>query len=193
MSERHRALMQHYDGEVSLDAAELGDDDREVLAALGQLGDCVRVWADEQSLEVDVADAVMARLDERPALRALPGGGAPAPSPLASSAAPGGSTRSAWGWALGAAAAAALLIRLVTSESATTEPLLVAAAPATPTHQPAAVLEEGQEPDPAAEIESIEFGASGGAIFLVSAGTENTPVVWLSDDGLEGDVRKHPL
>lgn len=192
MSERHRALMQHYDGEVSLDDAELGDDDREVLAALGQLGDCVRVWADEQSL--DVADAVMARLDERPALQALPGGGAPAPSPPASSAAPARSTRSAWGWALGAAAAAALLIRLVTSESATTEPLLVAADPPTPTQEPAAVFEEVQpEPDPAAEIESIEFGASGGAIFLVSAGTENTPVVWLSDDGLEGDVRKHPL
>jgi hypothetical protein len=33
-----------------------------------------------------------------------------------------------------------------------------------------------------AAIEMVDFGAGGGTIFVVSKGTEATPVVWLSDD-----------
>ena len=44
----------------------------------------------------------------------------------------------------------------------------------------------------AAAIESIDFGSQNGAIFMVSAGAETTPVVWLTDDPQSGD-RMEPL
>ncbi len=60
---------------------------------------------------------------------------------------------------------------------------------------PAAVEAEVAEPETdlsAAAIESIDFGSQMGAIFMVSAGAETTPVVWLTDDPQSGD-RMEPL
>jgi hypothetical protein len=45
----------------------------------------------------------------------------------------------------------------------------------------------------AAAIESIDFGSQNGAIFMVPAGTETTPVVWLTDDAAEDGDRMEPL
>lgn len=39
------------------------------------------------------------------------------------------------------------------------------------------------EPESGASIESVDFGAQNGTIFIVASGPQSTPVVWLMDDG----------
>jgi hypothetical protein len=54
-------------------------------------------------------------------------------------------------------------------------------------------VEEPGDPDVGASIESVDFGASKGTIFLVSSGSAETPVVWLMDDGVPTSDRIKPL
>ena len=59
------------------------------------------------------------------------------------------------------------------------------------------VLAENTESEPGASIESVDFGAAGGSIFMVPNGQSSedseTPVVWLLDDAAPDEGRMAPL
>ena len=175
---RHVELMQLHDEELELDA-ELTEEELAVLEGLDQVGDAVRLWAAERGEGVSVTEDVMAALD--------------AEEPPADSA-----PRHRWGVvaaAMAMAAAAALALNL--AKHSEPEPQLALTLPPPPQVQPLppeqmpAVAES--EPSSPAAIESIDFGGQNGAIFMVPAGTETTPVVWLTDDATEGGDRVEPL
>jgi len=60
--------------------------------------------------------------------------------------------------------------------------------PALPVAQPAVA----DSPPPVA-IETVDFGSHDGAIFMVSAGQDSTPVVWLTDEPADQGGRTKPL
>ncbi|MBK7583544.1 MAG: hypothetical protein IPI67_25550 [Myxococcales bacterium] len=206
---RHMELMQLHDGELSeAEAAELeaslSDDERRVASGIEQLGDVVRALSASRTDDFEsLTDAVMAAVDAEPApstnVVALPRVEVAASQP--------GSKRqrrapSAWvlvgGLAL--AAAAALLIWMNTPTSSPTAPAPLAVTPpslpvpepasATPAGDPAPELVE-EDSAPAASIEAVDFGNQPGSIFMVPAGEETTPVVWLVDD--PAGARMEPL
>jgi len=212
----HRRLMLLHDGELSSEEAarleaELGEAGlRELARGIGdglvQIGDVIRALAAldaQQGVAADdIAAQVMRRL-EAAETESLPSedlehGTGPNP----------GSERSAnrWRWVAGAggalAMAATALIFAWSVGSLPTPPVgrrtQVAAAGSSldsPTGMIASV-----EPargsridiDPGVAIEMVDFGAQSGTIFMVSAGQEATPVVWLIDDGpaSEGRVKQ---
>jgi len=98
------------------------------------------------------------------------------------------------GLALAAAAAAVLWVRSA-SPPPDPAPLPVASVhapkPEVPAPPPPAVETAEEEPSPAASIEAVDFGNSAGSIFMVPAGDETTPVVWLVDD--PASARMEPL
>lgn len=182
-------LMRYYDGELPPgEAAEVERalaEHPEALAivdGLAQLGDVVRALGDGRAGSADaIADDVMARLDATPPLAAVPRA----------------ATASRWtlpavGVTLAAAAAAALWL----SREPLPEPLVAQA----PTAQPAPLAPPAPPPEPvfapeedtlpAVAIEAVDFGTHNGAIFMVSAGQDATPVVWLTDDAESGDGKK---
>jgi anti-sigma factor RsiW len=178
-------LMRYYDGELSeQEAAELertlDATGARVVAGLDQLGAILRS-AGEQRGEAagDIAGAVLERIEREEAP-------APAPTPLAKPA-----PRWVAPAAVAVLAAAASLALFAGSglESPApvasraplpAEPSHPVAVPAPPVPEPA--LEEEEDVAPAVAIEAVDFGSYNGAIFMVSAGAEATPVVWLTDD-----------
>jgi hypothetical protein len=143
----------------------------------------------------------MAKLDEdgaRPALREIPGGADREPAPALEP----GERRSQVLFIVGiglAAAAAVLLWVSFQGERQTPAPVAKAPTTSVPTETPSPVAEgapavqlaQEDEAAPAASIEAVDFGNHGGSIFLVPAGEETTPVVWLVDDAQGG--RMEPL
>jgi hypothetical protein len=197
---RQQALMQLFDDELPPDEAatleaDLSDEELAQLEGLSQLSEMVRAHAETQRGGLGIADAVMARLDgvrvkDATTLRAVPGGRADADRARPGKLLLGISA------ALAAAAAVAMFAGRMPTPAPTAvahhDPTAVAPPLPAPSLAPAAapVVEEGEL---TAAIESIEFGSTSGAIFMVSAGTETTPVVWLNDETAEPGDRTEPL
>jgi negative regulator of sigma E activity len=135
------------------------------------IGSLVREVEAERELPPDFTDRVMARIEP-----AGPSRRASKLYPLVAAAA---------GSALALAAAVALWVRApappgVPSSLATALGVPALSAPALPDGD-ALSLEVSAEP-PSVSIESVDFGATQGAIFLVSAGVTDTMVVWTLDE-----------
>jgi len=205
---RHLELMRLHDGELSAqDAAELerslSDQDREILAGLEQLGTALRgLEREEVSRFAGVADSVMDAIEaaERPAAKVVP----LAPRVESDPGLPRSRRRRSGsaavvigGLGLAAAAAAALWLGTPVEGPRAASPVASSVvAPPTPAEtvrpapEPVAELAE-EDADPAATIEAVDFGNQGGSIFMVPAGAESTPVVWLVDDAV--GARMEPL
>jgi anti-sigma factor RsiW len=190
-------LMRYADGELS--PAELDELERlleadgqatAIVAGIDQLGDVLRALGERRADAAgDIAGAVLARIDAEQSL-----GSEEAP--------PESGARPHSGWtvpilAAGLAAAAAAAIWLATpSDSpapvARSLPAVQPSEPAPAPPQPASMPED--DVAPAVAIEAVDFGSHNGAIFMVSAGNQATPVVWLTDDVAEtGGSRTEPL
>jgi len=205
---RHQELMKLADGELEPDVAErlseeLTDEELALLDGVEQVGDFVRALADHQAGAADdIADQVMAKIDEeggRPALREIQGGAnretTAVPEP--------GERRSQVLFISGVVLAAAAAVLLwVSFHGESQAPSRVATAPTAvvPVATPSPVVGEGapavqvaqeDEAAPAASIEAVDFGNRAGTIFMVPAGEETTPVVWLVDDA--PGARMEPL
>ena len=210
-------LMQLHDEELSAEEAarleaELGqaglrESARGIGDGLAQIGDVVRALADldvqrYRAAADDIAAQVMHCLDDTGAeafrlAEPTPGGG---PN--------GGSGRSAnrWGWIAGvggalAMAATALIFAWSVGSfppaPAETQTQITAAGSSLDSGpRMIASVEPMRTPtidgDPGVAIEMVDFGAQSGTIFMVSAGQEATPVVWLVDEGpaSEGRVKQ---
>ncbi len=59
--------------------------------------------------------------------------------------------------------------------------------------QPAVLPEPAEDATPSVAIESVDFGARNGTIFMVQNGETETPVVWLMDDPALPGGRIEPL
>lgn len=201
---RHRDLMRAYDGELTPEEAaelerSLSDEDRRVLAGLEQVGDVVRACEPEAVARfAGVADQVMAALGEsdvadssgpevvidRGPVRPVRKRATSTPVVVA-------------GLSLAIAAAVALWVT-TPKAPAPGVPVPLAASFASPPApvSPSAPTESLLEPpdddaDLAATIEAVDFGNQPGSIFMVPAGDESTPVVWLEDE--PAGARMEPL
>jgi anti-sigma factor RsiW len=201
-------LMRYFDRE--LDGAEAGEveewltesaEARSLLLRLEQVGDTVRSIGDDMGAGADdIADAVMARLEASE-------GGAPTAARASASVAKA-ERRAARRWlaavpALGLGLAAAAVIAIYFRPHA--PPLVgragpaVTVSPAEPVVPDPAASELAPASDPAAgaSIESVDFGAVAGTIFMVPGGPSSdetdTPVVWLMDEPAPDEGRMAPL
>lgn len=189
-------LMQFLDG-------ELGEaESREIEALLAEsaearafISDLEEVGSNVRSIGLDRA-LPLSDLTE-PIMSRIARDGAPAESPRGS---PGSVVRMARYWApaaaLAMAAAAAWLVYLrpvqvpprASSRATSTAEAPVAAPSMVGVTEPAESDEET-----GAEIESVDFGAHNGTIFMVASGPQLTPVVWLMDENAPGSGRMKPL
>jgi anti-sigma factor RsiW len=200
MTVSRELIMRYHDGAVSEAEASAVEEALEhdpalleELEAYSELGSFVRAWGEARSdRQTDIADSVMDRI------RALD---APAPriAPVHSIW-----PRLATWVSLGAAIAAGsvLVVRswsappamprgfhaAVSADSVAQGALALPSAavapgtapPLTPPDLSAALEEEPKEP--AATIESVDFGQTNGTVFVVSTDFADTPVVWMPDD-----------
>ncbi len=199
---RHLDLMRLHDGEFGPEEASelersLSPEDRRVLAGLEQIGDVIRAYEPEALDRFDgVADQVMAslgRVDNVVALGPRVEIATETLGPRRARARSGPVV--AIGLALAAAAAAALWMTTPGGPSpastASVAPLL-APAPQTPVADPSSPpAATDDDADLAATIEAVDFGNRAGTIFMVPAGDQSTPVVWLVDEAPSG--RMEPL
>jgi len=184
--------MRYVDGEVDAEEAELVErwlaesaEARALLRDLEALGDGVRAIAEERGSTGDsIVESVMARVaNEGPASRTRV-----LPISVASTkkARRIGAAVPAIGLALAAAAAVVVYLRPHPSPvSVVRDRPSAALAPEpfslTSSSGPAELAVA--EPESGASIESVDFGAQNGTIFIVASGPQSTPVVWLMDDG----------
>lgn len=189
MSPDHVRLMRYYDGELDADeTAELeaelarNPEAQAVLAGLEQLSGFVRRAAAEQPA-IDVTDVIMARVASEPRRerRIEP-------------------TPARWRTIVPAAAAVLALaasVALVNEFSRTPaaparvvqrSPAPVAPPPESEVLPPTVVAERE-----AVSIETVDFGAREGTIFVVQEGEGSTPVVWLMDEPTPGGARMERL
>ncbi len=201
-------LMRYFDGESDEAEAreieawlERSERARLVISSFGRVGDVVRSVGDDVGASgVDIADRVMARLGRTDvALQEVPparGG------PAARSAARRWTARvPAIGLAMAAAAVLALYFRpkaaqrQVPSEPSALAVLSARESEVSPTASEQAVVVAGTESG--AAIESVDFGAVAGTIFMVPNGASSdesdTPVVWLMDEPAPNEGRMAPL
>jgi anti-sigma factor RsiW len=189
VSPEHTRLMRYYDGELDADdaaelEAELENDHeaRELLAGLDQLSGFVRREAAERPAP-DLADAIMAQVAREPRQDRTLAEASPA------------------GWRVIVPAAAAVLalaasVALVNEFSRAPEepvrtvhqPPLIAVPPEEPALVPTVVAERE-----AVAIETVDFGAREGTIFVMQEGEGSTPVVWLMDEPTPPGGRMEPL
>jgi hypothetical protein len=183
----HIDLMRLHDGELSEEEAaelerELSESELRVLDGLEDLGERIRVANGHESL--DLADSIMARLDE--------------PTEVAESVKPAPvrelRPRSNGVWVAGGLALAAAAVVAFWFTNRSHEAPTVAQKPApsvtpAPAPEPLAkeavaelALPEDEAMAPAASIQAVDFGNRNGTIFMVPSGEETTPVVWLADD-----------
>lgn len=192
---RQEQLMQYLDGELEeAEAKEMerllaeSAEARALFSDLEEVGSTVRAIGMDRAHAVgDLTDAIMSRVSKE----AGPGGGAGDVKsrvvPMARYWAPAAAL------AMAAAAAWAVYLRPVRTSvpvlPSTVLPTLAVAPTLTP---PVAATEEAEE-EPGAEIESVDFGARNGTIFMVATGPQVTPVVWLMDENATGGSRMKPL
>jgi len=197
-------LMRYLDGEV--DAAERREieawlaeskDARALCASLDVVNHAVRAIGEDIGRGGDgIADAVLAKIDTDARVVDIR-----APAGSSRSRAPGRrllSLAPALGLALAAAAAVVVYLRPVSQPGASRR----VAAPSVARVEPAPAAESSEHDplpalEPGASIESVDFGASAGTIFMISAGTDSddaeTPVVWLMDEVGPTEGRMAPL
>jgi anti-sigma factor RsiW len=182
--------MRYFDGELG--AEEAADverliaesaDARALLADFERVRTAVRVIADREGARADgIADRVMAELDRRPP--EAKGGPRGRFIPFAP----------AIGLALAAAAAVAFLVRPHPSRQIVRSSENTVVSVSVPISSVAPVEDvEGAELETGASIESVDFGAQNGTIFMVASGPQATPVVWLVDDGARSGGKIEPL
>jgi anti-sigma factor RsiW len=183
-------LMRYVDGELDANEAARveqwlseSEEARALLRDITSIGNVVRGVAEERGSGADsIVDSVMAQIAggetvSRTRVRAVRA--APRKHPRPGAAIP------AIGLALAAAAAVTVYLRPHPSPvSAVRERPSAALLPepfSTTSSVPAEMA--AAEPESGASIESVDFGAQNGTIFIVANGPQSTPVVWLMDDG----------
>lgn len=175
MTDLKRKLMQHHDGELDAITSEQlahrlvwDGKGRSYLAELRTIGDSVRDAAERSTPMLDLTDAIMDRIDGDQVNR------------------PAGLGR--WsrriGVGLGSTAALAAAALFWVANGPEPPPLTAGST----TH---GMTPLSAEAGPGAAIESVDFGGGGGSIFMVQAGQDTTPVVWLTDPHEE--ARGEPL
>jgi anti-sigma factor RsiW len=198
VSLNHPQLMRYYDGE--LDAEEAAEveaalaedpDAQRVFEGLEQLSAFVRQHEQEQAApDPLLTDDIMSRIadEDRPALKSSP---------------PAEVVRGPWRNILPAAAAvlalaaSVALVNELSNKGPTTAP--VVEQPSTTAEEPLAPVPSVEEPveladsHPAVAIETVDFGAREGTIFLMQEGEGSTPVVWLMDEPAPAEGRMEPL
>ena len=189
MSPDHTRLMRYYDGELDAEeAAELeaelasAPEAREVLAGLEQLSEFVRKDAAAASAP-DLSAAIMEQVAREPRRERR---AEPVPA----------------GWRVIVPAAAAVLA-LAASVALVNEISRTPAAPAPVVqHSPPPVASLPLEAVAASSvvierdavaIETVDFGARRGTIFVMQEGEGSTPVVWLMDEPTPPGARMEPL
>jgi hypothetical protein len=201
-------LMRYFDRE--LDGPEAGEveewltdsaESRAVLLSLERVGDAVRSIGDDMGAGADgIADAVMARLEQSEGgatrMARSPAGGANARSRAASRWL---ARMPALGLGLAAAAAIAIYFRPhAPPPVGHVGPAVVGSLPEpfAPDLAPSEA-ESTSDPTAGASIESVDFGAVAGTIFMVPGGPSSdetqTPVVWLMDEPAPDEGRMAPL
>jgi anti-sigma factor RsiW len=196
-------LMRYFDGEADeaeardielwLESSERG---RLVVSSFERVGDAVRAIGTDRGASFDVADAVMARAFEGAA-----SAGAVVPLQRPSRRRRWASVAPALGLFFAAAAVIALYFRPKAHPAEVdTAPSVVAVAserslPAAPEASEQVAALRGAESG--AAIESVDFGAVAGTIFMVpndsGEGEPETPVVWLMDEPADNEGRMAPL
>jgi anti-sigma factor RsiW len=191
LSPDHARLMRYYDGELDaeetaeLEAELAGDPEAQgVLDGLEQLSAFVRRDAAEQPA-LDLTDAIMARVASEPRQDR-----SAAPPPARA------------GWRVIAPAAAAVLA-LAAGVALVNELSRAPQAPVPVVQQPTPRVVPSSEEAPevptvvaereAVSIETVDFGAREGTIFVVQEGEGSTPVVWLMDEPTPPGTRMEPL
>lgn len=183
-------LMRYMDGEVDAEEAELVErwlaesaEARALLRDLESIGGGIRAIAEERGARVDsIADSVMARvLNEGPISRTRVRAASVQSVKKDRRVA---AALPAVGLALAAAAAVMVYLRPHTSSESAVSGRPSAALASEPFSPMSAVPVElaVADPESGASIESVDFGAQNGTIFIVASGPESTPVVWLMDD-----------
>ncbi len=213
-SPRHDRLMLLHDDELGVEEAEelsqriAGDAEAAgVLRGMEQVGSLLREAADARGAGADdIALRVMACID---AESAAPGGQA-LPPPAEAGNARLVPLQRRWRHALpvatGMLALAAAAVLLVRSGTLAHHPVVDSPASATaqamqPTQAvkgPAALAPKPEAKahaadSPSVAIETVDFGSHDGAIFMVSAGHDSTPVVWLTDEPAAHGGKTEPL
>ena len=203
-------LMRYFDRE--LDDAEAGEveewlagsaEARALLARLERVGETVRSIGDDLGAGADgIADAVMGQLDaqgEPPAIARSPAAGARAASAQSRAARRWLARIPALGLGLAAAAALAIYFRPHPPPPiGHVGPAVAGSLPEPFAPDPvASEVEPSSDPGAGASIESVDFGAVAGTIFMVpggpSADETQTPVVWLMDEPAPDEGRMAPL
>lgn len=197
MSPAEDRLMRYFDGELEAEAAadveRLLADSPEARALLGdfeQVGTELRAIAEDQGTRADgIADRVMARLEPSRGSARLRSGERGARGRVIRLA-------PVVGLALAAAAVVAFLLQsrppqpIVRASESATVSVPVPPESAAPAEEFVAAEEE---PETGATIESVDFGAQNGTIFMVAIGPQVTPVVWLVDESARTGGRMKPL
>ena len=205
----HQAVMRYYDGELSpaeakaLDWRLAADPElRGVLAGLAQIGEVVVAVAEARAAAADdIAETVMRKVGAeasgvRPRLTLLAGGATASPAAAPACFEPP-VRRRVWPAAAGlaavfVAAAAACVALYGWSEREAERPVLALSAwpsdrvsLARRVAAPDSPRPERVQAVPAIAIESVDFGARNGTIFMVPGDAVDTPVVWLVDEPAE--------
>jgi negative regulator of sigma E activity len=184
--------MRYIDGDVDAEEAELVErwlaesaEARALRSDLETIGMGVRAIADARSTAADsIADSVMARVANegpvsRTRVRAVPVASTKKVRRI-------GAAVPAIGLAMAAAAAVIVYLRPHPSPVSAVRDRPSAAVnpePFSMTSSSGPAELAVAEPESGASIESVDFGAQNGTIFIVSSGPQSTPVVWLMDDG----------
>jgi anti-sigma factor RsiW len=196
-------LMRYFDGELDADEAraveawlESSPDGKLMLLGWGRVGDAVRAIGDDVGAAgADIVDSVMAHIDAAPkgaSVRAL---GRRGPRRWMAAV-------PAIGLSVAAAAAVAIYLRPPASPSSAAGAASIARVTPEQASSPAvdsasAVAVASADLESGASIESVDFGAIGGSIFMVPNGQSSedseTPVVWLMDDAAPDEGRMAPL
>jgi hypothetical protein len=209
--------MRYFDGEV--DAAEAREieawldgsvEGSRALGSFERVGDALRAIADDVGTGTGtasdgIADAVMARLGEEPERAVTVSERRPVVLADRRPARAPERRFAAWMPAigLGFAAAAAIAIYLkppkppVKAQGGTTVTSPAERPAPSPVASDDTLAVAAAEPEVGASIESVDFGAVAGTIFMVPGGQSSdeteTPVVWLMDDAAPDEGRMAPL
>ncbi len=179
-------LMQYLDGELApegkAEAERLLEDSEEARAFLEQLeevGQVVRaVGLERTAAAPDLTDAILSRVTAG----VSSGAGEARVHFLRRAWAPLGAV------ALAAAAMAAVFLRpvpgVVPTPVQSASGAQVESLPQVAAYSAAPADAESEDEEEGAEIESVDFGARAGTIFMVASGPQVTPVVWLTDETL---------
>jgi hypothetical protein len=181
VTHREFRLMQHHDGE--LDALQAAEEERRLawdpagrvyLDRLETIGDAVRDAVQQTTPAAHLTHDIMTRIEcER----------------VGHQSAWYQRLASPFGWGLGSTAALAAAAFLWLAGPTRPEDRSRAASGPHATQTAGETLSGGLV---GVAIESVDFGAGGGSIFMVQGGQDTTPVVWLSEPELT-EVRSEPL